>query len=446
MNLKGLKALAIFMLAFQALAAAQHFSFTVTSNNMTVILPDGVVPTIDGGAIQIGDEIGAFKPNGTCVGATVWAGVATSVAVMGLDTAPTPLPGMAVGEEVHWKLWDASLNQEFDAVPAYSMGDGLYSPNDLEFLSSLAAISVTNYTLTMAVSPGGSGTTSPAIGPHDYAPNTVVNISATPAGGYRFVNWTSTGGAVANPTSSATTVTVEASKTVTAHFELIPFTLTMAVSPGGSGTTVPAVGPHDYAPNTVVDISATPAGGYRFVNWTSTGGAVGNPTSPSTTVTVEASKTVTAHFELIPFTLTMAVTPGSGTTVPAAGPHDYAPNTVVNISATPAGGYRFVNWTSTGGAVANPTSSSTTVTVEASKTVTAHFELIPFTLTMAVSPGGAARPCRPQGRTIMRPTPWLTSAPRRRGDIALSTGPARAERWPIRPVPRPRSWWRRARQ
>ena len=246
------------------------------------------------------------------------------------------------------------------------------------------------FTLTMAVSPGGSGTTSPAIGPHDYAPNTVVDISATPAGGYRFVNWTSTGGAVANPASPATTVMVEASKTVTAHFELIPFTLTMAVSPGGSGTTSPAIGPHDYAPNTVVDISATPAGGYRFVNWTSTGGAVANPASPATTVMVEASKTVTAHFELIPFTLTMAVSPGgSGTTSPAIGPHDYAPNTVVDISATPAGGYRFVNWTSTGGAVANPTSSSTTVTVEASKTVTAHFELIPFTLTMAVTPGGS---------------------------------------------------------
>ena len=73
---------------------------------------------------------------------------------------------------------------------------------------------------------------------------------------------------------------------------------------------MPAIGPHDYAPNTVVDISATPAGGYRFVNWTSTGGAVANPTSPSTTVTVEASKTVTAHFELIPIVQSIILPPG----------------------------------------------------------------------------------------------------------------------------------------
>jgi len=47
----------------------------------------------------------------------------------------------------------------------------------------------------------------------------------------------------------------------------------------------------------VVDISATPASGYQFVDWT---GDVVDPNSVSTTVTMDADKTVTANFELIP--------------------------------------------------------------------------------------------------------------------------------------------------
>ena len=80
-------------------------------------------------------------------------------------------------------------------------------------------LAVAKYTLTMAVS--GSGTTTPAVGAHDYTAGTVVNITATPAGGWQFGSWT---GAVAAPTSATTTVTVDAAKTVTANFELIPAT------------------------------------------------------------------------------------------------------------------------------------------------------------------------------------------------------------------------------
>jgi hypothetical protein len=81
---------------------------------------------------------------------------------------------------------------------------------------NLAVAGVTTYTLTMAVS--GSGSTTPAVGDHDYTTGTVVDIIATPAGGWQFDSWT---GAVADPTSATTTVTMNADKTVTANFELI---------------------------------------------------------------------------------------------------------------------------------------------------------------------------------------------------------------------------------
>jgi len=88
------------------------------------------------------------------------------------------------------------------------------------------------------------------------------------------------------------------------------YTLTMAVS--GSGSTDPAVGAHPYSFGTVVDITATPDAHNRFVNWS---GDVASATSNSTTVTVNADKTVTANFETNtpPVLSSGNVSPTSGT-------------------------------------------------------------------------------------------------------------------------------------
>jgi len=77
--------------------------------------------------------------------------------------------------------------------------------------------------------------------------------------------------------------------------EDITYDLTMLVSPEGGGSTTPSVGgsPHTYNEGTVVDISAIAADGYDFVNWT---GDVADSNSSSTTVTMDADKTVTANF------------------------------------------------------------------------------------------------------------------------------------------------------
>ena len=218
-------------------------------------------------------------------------------------------------------------------------------------------------TLTMAVN--GNGSTSPAVGEHDYPANTVVNITATPDSGWQFDNWT---GAVANPNSASTTVTMDSDKTVTANFSpASDVTLTMAVN--GNGSTSPAVGIHTYAAGTVVPIAAIAAGGWQFDDWT---GAVANPNSAITTVTMDTAKTVTANFSEIPtYTLTMAMS-GNGSTSPTVGNHTYAAGTVVPIAAIPAGDWQFDSWS---GDVANPNSATTTVTMTSNKTVTANFSL-----------------------------------------------------------------------
>jgi LruC domain-containing protein len=161
---------------------------------------------------------------------------------------------------------------------------------------------VSTYTLTMAVSPADGGITNPLIGPHSgYAKDFLENISAIANPGYHFVNWTvDTGAAALAPNSNSTTVVVDANKTVTANFAAdVLITLTMAVSPEGSGTTTPTIGSYDYPTGTEVEIKALANEGYFFVNWTvDTGTAALAPGSDSTTVVVDTNKTVTANFAL----------------------------------------------------------------------------------------------------------------------------------------------------
>ena len=229
--------------------------------------------------------------------------------------------------------------------------------------TTVTAYFVRQYTLTMAVSPVGGGTTTPLVGTYFYDADTVVNISALASAGYRFDNWT---GGVTDPNSATTTIVMDGDKTVTANF-VRQYTLTIEVNPAGGGTTTPAVGTHVYDAGTVVNISAIASAGYRFGNWT---GGVTNPNSATTTIVMDGDKTVTANF-VRQYTLTMAVNPaGGGTTTPAVGTHVYDAGTVVSISATPAGGFAFGKWI---GDVQDPNDPSTVVTVNEDKVVTAIF-------------------------------------------------------------------------
>lgn len=114
-----------------------------------------------------------------------------------------------------------------------------------------------DYTLTMAVN--GIGTTTPAVGSHNYAAGTVVNITATPDNEWQFVNWTTANmSEIANATAASTTVTVDENKTVTAKFALLPG---WYCKPGNWT---------DYA------LSGMPDFDQKQDNWTDNGTATGN--------------------------------------------------------------------------------------------------------------------------------------------------------------------------
>jgi uncharacterized repeat protein (TIGR02543 family) len=216
----------------------------------------------------------------------------------------------------------------------------------------------------------------------------VVSLAARPTCvyQYQFVNWTGDVGTIANTNAASTTITMNGDYSITANFSQIPvtyYTLTMAVN--GNGLTSPGVGQHTYAASTVVSITATPASGYQFVNWTGDVGTIANTNAASTTITMSGAYSIAANFQAVPagqYSLIISSTSGGAVTTPGEGTFTRDAGTVVSLVATPATGYQFVGWTGDVGTIANVNAASTTITINDSYSIRADF------LEDSVSPPG----------------------------------------------------------
>jgi len=151
---------------------------------------------------------------------------------------------------------------------------------------------VRTYTLTTNVSPPGAGSVSPSGG--EYDSGVQITLTATQASGYTFDYWSGS----AAGTTPTITIIMDSDKSLTAHFKAAPtiekFTLTTNVSPPGAGSVSPSGG--EYDSGVTVTLTATQASGYTFDYWS--GSAAG--TNPTTTITMDSDKSVTAYFEATP--------------------------------------------------------------------------------------------------------------------------------------------------
>jgi hypothetical protein len=139
------------------------------------------------------------------------------------------------------------------------------------------------YNLTAITSPIEGGSISPGSGTYDEG--TSVTLTVTPATGYRFDRWS--GDVSGNVT--LTNVTMNADMSVTANFIKV-YTLNVSVSPVEGGSVTPGGGTYDEG--TVVTLTAVPATGYSFDQWS--GDVSGNVTS--TNITMDTDKSVIANF------------------------------------------------------------------------------------------------------------------------------------------------------
>lgn len=151
------------------------------------------------------------------------------------------------------------------------------------------AVAKTTHNVTIVSNSGG--TTSPS-GVKTVAHGASVTITFTPDLGYRLNDVTVDGISTPDAVNEGSlTLTVTKNVTIRAsfsHSEDDDETVYLTVNAGDGGS---ATGSGGYPRGTPVTISATPADGYRFVEWSD-----GN-TSQERVITVHEDMTITAHFE-----------------------------------------------------------------------------------------------------------------------------------------------------
>ena len=169
-------------------------------------------------------------------------------------------------------------------------------------------------------------------------------------------------------------------------------TLNISINPSGSGR-VAGTGidcPGDCTENfstsgTSIQLSATPADGYQFVNWTGDNNTQDNPV----TISMDTNKNITANFIINVYTI--SATAGSGGTILPSGAITVNYGGSQTFSIMPNEGYHVVDVKVDGvsvGAVTNYPFSHIT----SSHTIEASFAINQYTLTGIAGPNGTISP------------------------------------------------------
>lgn len=150
MNNKKIQIVIITLLSVMCIYANHFTPFTNGDFNSTILLPAGIVPTIDGVEIEADDEIGLFKSNGVCAGAIVWDGTndAHIITAWGDNSVSTDtVDGFENGDTIFYRIWDNSEALEIEAISEYSVGDGLFNPGG-SYISLLSLTAITPVEIT----------------------------------------------------------------------------------------------------------------------------------------------------------------------------------------------------------------------------------------------------------------------------------------------------------
>ena len=231
---------------------------------------------------------------------------------------------------------------------------------------------INSYEITATVNPANSGSVE---GTGTYNHFETCTLTAIPATGYHFVNWTMNGEQVGTNTSISFEVTGAAA--YVANFELNTYNINAMASPisGGSVT-----GAGTYEHFETCTLTATPAEDFHFVNWTKDGLVLSTNATYSFEVT--GPGTYVAHFEHNHVTITAYATPTNSGSVTGSG--EYVYGSTCTLTATPAIGRYFVKWTKG----AETVSTEAVYSFEATETATyrAQFEYINYTISAEANP------------------------------------------------------------
>lgn len=250
-----------------------------------------------------------------------------------------------------------------------------------------------NFINTFAVNffSNGNGTVDPLA---NRSQNVLINgnanqVTATPATGSYFVNWTGTGGFITTTSNPLTVTNVTADQDIVANFAYLTNAVNFVIdSTGGLIGNIAQTVNYGAAATAVTAVPTIP--GYHFVNWTGTGGFITTTANPLIVTNVTATQTITAHFAIDTFAVNFVsgdnghITGNSAQTVY----YGAAATAVTAVPTTP--GYSFVNWTGTGGFSTTTANPLTVTNVTAPQTITANFAIVSVNVSMGSGVTGPA--------------------------------------------------------
>ena len=223
---------------------------------------------------------------------------------------------------------------------------------------------------------GTGGTVKPTTGWKNAG--SAVSINATPTNNtqvsYSFAGWTGNGLGSYSGANNPASITLNGPITENGAFTQRPVQVTVQTNPTGrpfsvDGTSYTSSQTFAWQPGSTHAIATTsPQDGgtgirYVWMNW-SGGGGISHTVAPTT------NKIYTANFNTQYF-LTMSRGNGGGTVSPSSGWRNSG--AAVSISATPATGYSFTNWTGSGTGSFSGTNNPASITIGGPITETGTF-------------------------------------------------------------------------
>ena len=187
-----------------------------------------------------------------------------------------------------------------------------------------------------------------------YTAGATATLTAVPAAGYKFVNWTV---GEEPKTENPLTLTVNSDLTVTANFVALPqYTITATANDAAMGA---VEGAGKYTEGETVTLKAVANTGHEFVDW--------NNGATEATLTFVATKdsAIVANFKKLSYTVTAVVNDDAKGSVSGTGTYEYGE--VATVEAVAADGYELLYWSD------RSTENPRTVTVDGNKVLNAYF-------------------------------------------------------------------------
>lgn len=259
---------------------------------------------------------------------------------------------------------DAGDSEVYPAVDQRAYSRPIDGDNDGVAICDMGAYEYNSFpaifTLTLDVVGSGSVVANPE--KTDYYYGDVVTLTAIADSDWVFNGWVGDVTSMENPL----TITIYDDTSITANFMFNAWVLTVSVNPEGAGTVSLNPDTPTYPFMSYVSASAIPNPGWTFAGWSGDASGTTNPTS----VTMTSHKSITANFTQNEYSLNVSVNPegmGSVAISPSKPNYHYGEN--VTLTATPATGWRFVDWSGDVTSIDNPLA----LTITGNTNVTANF-------------------------------------------------------------------------